>query len=67
MANNAFTNMFRIKELRERILFTIAILAVFRLGSVLTIPGIDPKALTDFFKSQVHGNAFVDYMDFFAG
>lgn len=67
MANNAFTNMFRIKELRERILFTIAVLAVFRLGSVLTIPGIDPKALTDFFKSQVRGNAFVDYMDFFAG
>ena len=53
MANNAFTNMFRIKELRERILFTIAILAVFRLGSVLTIPGIDPKALTDFFKSRI--------------
>ncbi|MBN1616422.1 MAG: preprotein translocase subunit SecY [Spirochaetales bacterium] len=67
MANNAIVNMFRIKELRERIIFTITILAVFRLGSVLTIPGIDPNALTTFFKSQVKGNAFVDYMDFFAG
>lgn len=67
MANNAFTNMFKIKDLRERIFFTVAVLAVFRLGSVLTIPGIDAKALTDFFKSQVRGNAFVDYMDFFAG
>lgn len=67
MANNALVNMFRIKELRERIVFTVAILAVFRLGSVLTIPGIDPVALTTFFKSQVKGNAFVDYMDFFAG
>lgn len=67
MANNVFVNMFRIKELRERITFTLIILAVFRLGSVLTIPGIDPHALTVYFKSQVQGNAFVDYMDFFAG
>ncbi|HOC29464.1 MAG TPA: preprotein translocase subunit SecY [Treponemataceae bacterium] len=67
MANNAFVNMFRIKELRERISFTVIILAVFRLGAVLTIPGIDPHALTVYFKSQLQGNAFVDYMDFFAG
>jgi len=67
MANNAFVNMFRIKELRERITFTVIILAVFRLGSVLTIPGIDPHALTVYFKSQLQGNAFADYMDFFAG
>jgi preprotein translocase subunit SecY len=49
--------MFRIKELRERIFFTVIMLAVFRLGSVLTLPGIDPHALTTFFKSQVQGNA----------
>ncbi len=67
MANNAFVNVFRIKELRERILFTIGILIVFRLGSVLTIPGIDPHALSVYFKSHVSGNAFVDYMDFFVG
>lgn len=67
MANNAFVNMFRIKELRDRISFTVIILAVFRLGAVLTIPGIDPHALTVYFKSQLQGNAFVDYMDFFAG
>lgn len=65
MANNAFVNVFRIKELRDRILFTIGILVVFRLGSVLTIPGIDPHALSAYFQSQVRGNAFVDYMDFF--
>lgn len=67
MANNAFVNVFRIKELRDRILFTIGILVVFRLGSVLTIPGIDPHALSAYFQSQVRGNAFVDYMDFFVG
>lgn len=67
MANNAIANMFRVKELRQRILFTVVILAVFRLGSILTIPGIDPQALTNYFDSFVTGNSFVDYMDFFAG
>ena len=67
MANNALLGIFRIKDLRARILFTLAILVVFRLGSVLVIPGIDPHALRVFFSSQIRGNAFVDYMDFFVG
>ena len=67
MASNPIVNMFRVKELRERILFTVTILAVFRLGSVLTVPGISPHALTAYFSSLTKGNAFVDYMDFFAG
>ena len=66
MANNVFANMFKIKDLRSRIFFTIIVLAVFRLGSVLTIPGIDPRALTMYFR-QGQGNAFADHMDFFVG
>mgnify|MGYP000910116642 CR=1 FL=1 len=66
MANNVFANMLKIKDLRSRIFFTIIVLAVFRLGSVLTIPGIDPKALTLYFR-QGQGNAFADHMDFFVG
>ena len=38
--------MFRVKEIRSRVFFTLIVLAVFRLGSVLTIPGINPEALT---------------------
>ena len=67
MANNPIVNMFKVRELRERIFFTLVVLAVFRLGSVLTIPGINPQALTAYFDSLTRGNAFVDYMDFFAG
>ena len=68
MANNAIVNMFRVKEIRKRIFFTLLVLAVFRLGSVLTIPGINPEALTSYFGSVTNGsNSFVDYMDFFAG
>ncbi len=67
MANNPIVNMFKVKELRSRIFFTLIVLAVYRLGSVLTIPGINPQALTSYFESLTRGNAFVDYMDFFAG
>ena len=67
MANNPIVNMFKVKELRSRIFFTLVVLAVYRLGSVLTIPGINPQALTSYFESLTQGNAFVDYMDFFAG
>lgn len=67
MARSVFANMFGIKDLRNRIFFTIGALAIFRLGSALTVPGIDPKVLSAYFKSQMGGNAFVDHMDFFVG
>ena len=38
-------NIWKIKELRERILFTIGILAVYRLASYVTLPGVDPDAV----------------------
>ena len=67
MAKNPIVNMFRVKELRGRIFFTLIVLAVSRLGCVLTIPGINPQALNSYFSNYTNGNAFVDYMDFFAG
>ncbi len=69
MANNPVVNMFRVKELRDRMLFTLLILAVFRLGSVLTIPGIDATLLLQYFNNLASGaeSAFASYMDFFAG
>ncbi|MDR0598415.1 MAG: preprotein translocase subunit SecY, partial [Treponema sp.] len=67
MANPLF-GIFRVKELRERILFTLGILVVFRLGAVLPIPGINVQVLNAYFLSQQNsGNAIVDYLDFFAG
>ena len=69
MASNPIVNMFRIKELRDRILFTFVILVVFRLGCVLTIPGIDASVLITYFAdlASKNKNAFASYMDFFAG
>ena len=37
----AFANMFRIAELRNRILYTLAILGVYRLGAFIPTPGIN--------------------------
>ena len=44
-----FQNAGRIPELRRRLLFTLAMLAVYRLGVAIPTPGIDGKALADFF------------------
>ena len=69
MAGNPIVNMFRVKELRSRLLFTLFIMAVFRLGSVLTIPGIDANVLLAYFDELAaqNKNAFASYMDFFVG
>ena len=69
MASNPIVNMFKVKEIRDRLLFTFLILAVFRLGSVLTVPGIDANVLFEYFKDLAaqNKNAFASYMDFFVG
>ena len=69
MASNPIVNMFKVKELRSRMLFTLLILAIFRLGSVLTIPGIDANVLLQYFDNLAaqNRNAFASYMDFFVG
>ena len=43
----AILNAFRIKEIRNRILFTIAIIAIYRFGANITVPGVDATVITD--------------------
>lgn len=65
---NPIVGIFRVKELRERIFFTVIMLIVFRIGTVLPIPGINARELSNYFYDQVNsGNPIVDYLDFFAG
>lgn len=40
-------NIFTIEELRTRILNTVGLLIIFRLGSFVVLPGIDPSKLAD--------------------
>ena len=69
MASNPIVNMFKVKELRDRLFFTLLILAVFRLGCTLTMPGIDASVLIKYFDDLAaqNNNAFASYMDFFVG
>ncbi|MBU0926924.1 MAG: preprotein translocase subunit SecY [Spirochaetes bacterium] len=67
MAGNALTDVFRIKELRERILYTLTWLVVFRIGAFLPIPGINAGALKSYFASVSSQGGITDYLDFFAG
>jgi len=42
----------RFSELRQRLLFLIGALIVYRVGTFIPVPGIDPAALEQFFKEQ---------------
>lgn len=48
-------NIFSIPELRRRILITLALLAVFRLGSFIPLPGLDVKAISDWIQGLEAG------------
>jgi preprotein translocase subunit SecY len=50
---SAFFNAFKIPELRQRILFTLAIIVVVRVGASIPCPGVNPNVLGEFFKSVV--------------
>ncbi len=60
-----FQNIFSIPELKKRVLFTIGLLVVYRIGGHITTPGVNPLALSHFFESQ-RGTIFQLY-DLFAG
>jgi len=47
----AFQNIFKIPELKKRVLFSLSMLAVYRVGCHIPVPGIDTQALAHFFKA----------------
>jgi len=61
----AVGNIFRIPDLRKRVLFTLALLAVYRLGGHIPTPGINLQRWSDFF-SRNQGTIF-GFFDLFAG
>jgi len=61
----AFQNIFRIPELKKKVLFSLAMLAVYRVGCHIPTPGIDGQALAHFF-AQTKGN-LLGLFDMFTG
>ncbi|MDQ6665262.1 MAG: preprotein translocase subunit SecY [Acidobacteriota bacterium] len=61
----AFANVFRIPDLRKRVLFTLAMLAVYRLGSFIPTPGINIGRWEEFFARN--SSSMFGLFDVFAG
>jgi preprotein translocase subunit SecY len=61
----AVGNIFRIPDLRRRVFFTLAMLAVYRIGGHIPTPGINTNALEEFF-NQNQGTVF-GFIDLFSG
>ncbi len=61
----SYQSMFRIPELKRRILFTALILLIYRLGGHIPTPGIDRVALANIFKSQ--SGSLMGLYDMFSG
>jgi preprotein translocase subunit SecY len=60
-----FLNIFRIPDLRKRVLFTLGILAVYRLGAWIPTPGVNYRQLELLFSQQ--GGSALGLMDLFSG
>jgi preprotein translocase subunit SecY len=60
-----FLNIFRIPDLRKRVLFTLGILAVYRLGAWIPTPGVNWVQLQNLFNQQ--GGSALGLMDLFSG
>ena len=67
-AATAVSNIFRTPELKDKILFTLLCLVIYRVGAHITAPGVDVQALTDFFTNQSrNGGGLLGLYDLFTG
>jgi preprotein translocase subunit SecY len=63
---SAIINAFRVPDLRKKIIFTLAIIALYRLGSFVPVPGVPANALVDAFEATA-GNAAMVFLNLFSG
>ncbi|MDQ7788287.1 MAG: preprotein translocase subunit SecY [Thermodesulfovibrionales bacterium] len=63
---SSFQNIFKIPELKNRVFFTLALLAVYRIGAHIPTPGINGEALSEFL-AQSGASALMGFFDMFSG
>ncbi len=61
----AVGNVFRVEDLRKRVLFTLALLAIYRLGAHIPTPGVDALKFEEFVRSNA--GSFLGFIDLFSG
>ena len=59
-------NIFKIEDLRKRILYTLGLILIYRLGCYVVIPGINPEALANL-SARVESNGLLGLLDIFSG
>ena len=67
---SAFTNTFKIPELRNRVVFTLLLLIVVRIGAAITCPGVDASVLQSWFATEVNrqqGGSVAALFNLFSG
>ena len=60
-------NIYKIEELRKRILFTLSLLLIYRLGSFVTLPGVDHVALEEMTKAFANDQSLLGLLNVFSG
>ena len=60
-------NMFRVPDLRNKILFTLFVLALYRLGSFIPSPGIDTGAVQQLRENSSQQGGILAYVQLFSG
>jgi len=60
-------HIWTIKDLRNRILFTLAMIGVFRLGSTIVLPGVDPSVLNSVANNSKNSNDLLGLINVFTG
>ena len=63
----AVSNIFKTPELKEKILFTLLCLLIYRIGAHVTVPGVNPRALVDFFEQQRNSGGLLGLYNLFTG
>jgi preprotein translocase subunit SecY len=66
-AASAVSNIFKTPELKEKILFTLLCLFIYRVGAHVTAPGVNPTALVDYFQHQANGGGLLGLYNLFTG
>ena len=61
---SSFQNIFKIQELKNRVFFTLALLAVYRIGAHIPTPGINGEELSKFLAER--GGALMGFFDMFS-
>jgi len=66
-AASAVQNIFKTPELKEKILFTLLCLFIYRIGAHVTAPGVNPQALLDYFQQQSNSGGLLGLYNLFTG